>query len=277
MTERKNASTIKSQVLQFDKDAAILAGKDFVGNGSLQLDTNNWSTSGTMSATATSNGRKLTGDGYFFQNIKGLTASEYYSLLCYVEGASGTITLGVGNAYDDTTYGSITLATGWNTLKFQSQTTAIGSGISTVTVGSPTTVDMTAVHGLTTGDKVQISDITGNAGSSLSGDLTVTVTDTDSFTVAVDTTGTTYTSGGVVTLPYVFLSFTGASSSDYVELGSVQVRERVDFIPTGDTIGSGTMYINNNWRYRASGATLYLEYSTDGFTTVTIAEETTIS
>lgn len=57
----------------------------------------------------------------------------------------------------------------------------------TPTAGSPTTVDFASAHGLVSGNEVIISGLTGNW-TPLNGSHVVTVTDSDSLTIAVDST-----------------------------------------------------------------------------------------
>jgi len=78
--------------------------------------------------------------------------------------------------------------------------------ISNVTADNPAKITTSANHGLTTGDYVYISGIVGDVGDLLNNkEFAVTVVDATNFTVAVDTTGKTYTSGGTV-YPTVNLS-----------------------------------------------------------------------
>ncbi len=72
--------------------------------------------------------------------------------------------------------------------------------ISAITPGASTTTITTSVpHGLTTGQTISIYDIIGTIGSVLNNqNLVVTVTTTTAFTVAVDTSGLVYISGGFV-------------------------------------------------------------------------------
>ena len=57
------------------------------------------------------------------------------------------------------------------------------------------TVDTSIAHGLTTGDRVEITGVVGI--TDLNGYFSVDVTDTDTFTVSL-TTAQTYTSGGSI-------------------------------------------------------------------------------
>ena len=73
---------------------------------------------------------------------------------------------------------------------------ALSNASSTFTPGSPTSVFTGHPHGLNTGDFVTWTGITGTGASLLNGiSLQVTVTDTQTFTMAVNTTALTLTNG----------------------------------------------------------------------------------
>ena len=118
MTDRKSASAIGSQVLEYSNGAAILGGKNYIANPGGQINNNFWSTDSVMSAVPTNNGVELTGDGYRYQTVKGLTATEGYMALVYVHSVTGTWTMTMGDAFDDASLGTITLVTGWNEFRF---------------------------------------------------------------------------------------------------------------------------------------------------------------
>ena len=103
---------------------------------------------------------------------------------------------------------------------------ATSVALSAITKGSPTTIDCAAVHGLSTGNNVLLEDIVDNGPD---GDLEallnngvfkVTVTDTDSFTIPIDTSAltNTYASGGTLKdSPYPALTGKANQISAYTE------------------------------------------------------------
>lgn len=83
---------------------------------------------------------------------------------------------------------------------------ATSVALSAITKGSPTTIDCAAVHSLSTGNTVLLEGIVDNGpdgdleGVLNDGVFKVTVTDTDSFTIPIDTSALTniYSSGGTL-------------------------------------------------------------------------------
>ena len=118
-------------------------------------------------------------------------------------------------AQDTTERGGITFGTKDSGPETNCDLDATEVAISGITKGSTTTIDCSAVHNLTTTDKIKLSDIVdngpdGDLETALNGGhFEVTVTDTDSFTIPLDTSGltNTYSSGGNVTIsPYPILA-----------------------------------------------------------------------
>jgi hypothetical protein len=72
--------------------------------------------------------------------------------------------------------------------------------ISNVTAANPGQVTTSTAHGLSNGDVIFITGVVGDMGTDVLNDnpFTVTVVDTTNFTIGTDTSGKTYTSGGVV-------------------------------------------------------------------------------
>lgn len=83
------------------------------------------------------------------------------------------------------------------TLKLSRKPETTKKAISAFTTGNPTTITSTA-HGFITGDQVVISEVTGDAATTLNATHTITVVDANSFTIPVNvaTTG----AGGFVQL-----------------------------------------------------------------------------
>lgn len=73
--------------------------------------------------------------------------------------------------------------------------------ISAITPGSPTAITTSSPHGRTTGDIIVITGVTGTIATSINGiPFTITVTGLSTFTITLDSTGLTYTAGGLINL-----------------------------------------------------------------------------
>lgn len=71
--------------------------------------------------------------------------------------------------------------------------------ISSIVVGATTTINTAAAHGFTTGQTIYISDVTLVTGTiSINGYYTCTVTDADTFTIPLNTTGGSYSGGRAI-------------------------------------------------------------------------------
>jgi hypothetical protein len=71
--------------------------------------------------------------------------------------------------------------------------------IASITTGLPTTITTSAVHNLITGQTVQISDVVGPLGNILNNETAVvTMINSLTFTIPINTSSFTYTSGGFV-------------------------------------------------------------------------------
>ena len=73
-----------------------------------------------------------------------------------------------------------------------------GQAITSTSIANPSLVTTPAVHGLTTGDTVTISGVTGN--DAINGTFAVTVVSTTTFTITGQTGGAGTTTGGTLTL-----------------------------------------------------------------------------
>ena len=123
--------------------------------------------------------------------------------------------------------------------------TGSAKSITGIAVGSPTIIT-SAAHGLNNGDVVTLSGLTGTDAATLNG-LTVVVTNktTNTFAVAVDTTGKTITASGIAT-PVTFTkianvkSFNGldgsASEIDVTNLDSTAKENRAGLSDPGQFV-----------------------------------------
>lgn len=95
--------------------------------------------------------------------------------------------------------------------------------VSAMTVGSPTSMTSTA-HGMVTGNTVVFRNILGTAGSTvLNGNTyTVTVVDANTFTVAADTTGKTFSNSPLSYIHWDGGSWTGEVVGNVVNDGSTE-------------------------------------------------------
>lgn len=100
--------------------------------------------------------------------------------------------------------------------------TIAGSSVGTVTsmtVGSVTTNIYLANHGLTTSDVIYVSGIVGDVSGLIDDDyFTVTYVDDNNFTLAVNTSGLTWTSGGTLIFMDKEYPFTTISASSNVKM-----------------------------------------------------------
>lgn len=98
----------------------IIGGLNKVANPSLEENKNFWSISGSIDYVTNNNGVSITGDGYLYQslNTESVVSGSLYMARIYVYSLTGTTTLTVGNAYNDASIGTVTLTTGWNTVRF---------------------------------------------------------------------------------------------------------------------------------------------------------------
>lgn len=103
--------------------------------------------------------------------------------------------------------GNTTAETGASLDQISADPIVYGKAVTGVTVGNPTTI-ICPGHGLTTGDKVSVTEVRGiwlSGADNLfyQNNLTATVVDPDTITVPINTTGATaYISGGKVTKFY---------------------------------------------------------------------------
>lgn len=140
--------------------------------------------SGDFKVTTTANHGLTTGD---FVEIRGITYSSGFAVTSVdVSGGEFKITTSANHGLaggeqvtiSGVTYSSVSITGIVNS-----------SGLFRVTTG--------AAHGLTTGDSVLISGVTYSAGNDPNGTWTITVVDSDEFTLdSGNATGFTYTSGG---------------------------------------------------------------------------------
>lgn len=136
----------------------VIGGRNLVTNPKLQTNTNSWSISGAITTEIKGLRTRLTGDGYFYQTMNPYDVANgtEYTLRVKVYAQSGTTTCTVGSAYNDSSLGTLTLAVGWNTVKF--------------TAGSVTVV---SIHSSGSSDYVETSiiEVREQADLSVTGDL----------------------------------------------------------------------------------------------------------
>ena len=103
------------------------------------------------------------------------------------------------------------------------------------------TVDFASAHGLSATDKITIKDIVGM--TDLNGDHTVvTVPDTDTITVLIDTTSQTYTSGGTARTIHHITSWTLNKTAEVQNVtNSGSANGAKVFIPNGFTEWNGSI------------------------------------
>lgn len=125
-------------------------------------------------------------------------------------------------------------------------TSGAAKTITGIAVGFPTIITSTS-HGLTNGDYVTIASITGTVGTDATLGLngksyTISNVTTNTFTVSVNTTGLTYTSGGTATptawiqvkeLKGIKPSGASASKIDVTDLDSTAKEYRTGLIDNG--------------------------------------------
>lgn len=86
-----------------------------------------------------------------------------------------------------------------STNTFDNISFSIGGAITGITAANPAVITTTNAHGLTTGDQVLITGITGTMSTVINGiPFTITVLSPTTFSIPINTTGLTYTGAGVV-------------------------------------------------------------------------------
>jgi hypothetical protein len=103
---------------------------------------------------------------------------------------------------------------------------ATGTGgaktITAMAAGNPT-IFTSSAHGLSLGDVVAIASITGTVATSVNGlNWVVTHKTTNTFTIALDSTGLAYTSGGTAT-PVTYTAVANVKAISGLESGSASV------------------------------------------------------
>lgn len=129
---------------------------------------------------------------YSYQFNQNLSPNFFYNTTFY-KGTNTPFTWSGGDfqQFWTTNYSGALWATN-NTPGFQFEV------ISTITVGSPTTITTGAPHGLITGDYVWFNEITGADAGLLNGQsFQITKTGANTFTVAVNTTGKVINNNGI--------------------------------------------------------------------------------
>jgi len=109
--------------------------------------------------------------------------------------------------------------------------TLVGSvmSVATITAANPAVVTTNIPHGYASGQTVTIAGVVGTMASLVNGTFTATVTGPETFSIPVNTTGDTYTSGGVVSPN---LRNVTVSINDYPDTYSV-----VFVVPTQQVVG----------------------------------------
>jgi hypothetical protein len=112
--------------VQEDFDTVIIGGDNKVANPNFVANTNFWTASGVV-VPLTAGGVSIKGTGSFYHtlNTKDVASSVVYTARCYCDVVSGTATMTVGSAASDSTGGTVTLATGWNSFSFTAGTTNV--------------------------------------------------------------------------------------------------------------------------------------------------------
>lgn len=104
--------------IEFSNGYGVIGGKNLLVNPDLIQNTNGWSMSTAFTTSMLDTGRKLSiGTNYFYQTIP-LISGTQYSARIYVADVSGTVTMTIGNAYNDSSIGTVELGTGWNDVRF---------------------------------------------------------------------------------------------------------------------------------------------------------------
>ena len=111
--------------IEFSNGYGVIGGKNILVNPDLAQNTNGWSMSTVFATSMLDTGRKLSiGTNYFYQTIP-LTSGTQYSVRVYVADVSGTVTMTVGDEYNNSSLGTVELGTGWNDIRFTASTTNV--------------------------------------------------------------------------------------------------------------------------------------------------------
>jgi len=144
--------------------------------------------------------------------------------------------------------------------------------VSSITNSTVTTFVTTTSHHLSTGESVTVTSVTGVNNSILNGEHLVTVVDSNSFTIAVDTTAEGAFVAGVVynnTTNYIVNNlptiFTASDSVDFLKTKSPHNTLAIDIFPKTINFISKTLNFKNSDipANLAIGDTIALSYETD--------------
>jgi len=123
-----------------------------------------------------------------------------------------------------------------------STSTAAPATISACTIGNPAIVTATS-HGFVNGDRITIASVVGTMATSINTVWTVMYKTTNTFAIALDTTGLTYTSGGTATgstytaianiRTITDIESGSASEIDVTNLASVAKEKRLGLVDNG--------------------------------------------
>jgi len=117
------AQTIGLESIYLGGKHGILGGQNEVTNPRFEVNTTPWAVDEGISTTIVSGGVQVVGDEYFYQALGRdvLNGTEYMARVL-IESITGTWTMTAGNAKDDSSLGSITLAAGWNSFRMTAST-----------------------------------------------------------------------------------------------------------------------------------------------------------
>lgn len=170
----------------WDNCSAGMSGQHF-GNPGLIYDSTN------SEAAAVTGGEIVGFRGYDNQTDNGTIAQA----VSFLSQSVNILNSQTQTQYDNTVVVNLIQPDALGLGQFIGLADSYGLSISAISEANPGVMDFSSVHGLTSGDKIVVTGIGGMVELNETV-LTVTVTDTDSVTIGVDTsTGhTTYTSGG---------------------------------------------------------------------------------
>lgn len=101
---------------------------------------------------------------------------------------------------------------------------------------------------------------TVNIGTSITGSQTATKTLSAGWNQLPFTAGAT-----------CHINFNGSATDAEIKINELKIQPQVNLRVSGGILLGDNIKLDDNWRIRVSGTAVYLEYSTDGFTTVSWA------